>query len=242
MFRYFTPLLILQIFCIYHVYKNKKEYWWIWVILIFPLIGSIIYLYKEFYSKKNVENITEGLKSAINTNYTVSKLEKKLEFSDTVENKIKVADEYVDKGLYENAFELYHSCLKGIFSNDQDLLRKLTKTSYLKEDYDSAITFGICIKRDREFNKSEEKIALAWSYHHTGNQSKARELFSEMDIQFVNYKNRIEFIKFLIEIADSKRAQEISNIILSEINSMDGAERKSKRSVTSEVNDLITKL
>ena len=151
-----------------------------------------------------------------------------------------MADEYVDKGLYENAFELYHSCLKGIFSNDQDLLRKLTKTSYLKEDYDSTITFGICIKRDREFNKSEEKIALAWSYHHTGNQSKARELFSEMDIQFVNYKNRIEFIKFLIEIADSKRAQEISNIILSEINSMDGAERKSKRSVTREVNDLIT--
>lgn len=242
MFRFFTPVLILQVFCIYHAYKNKRESWWIWVILIFPLIGSIIYLYKEFYSKKGVENLAEGVKSSINTNYTVTKLEKELKFSDTVENKIKVANEYVDRGLYDEAFDLYNSCLKGIFSNNQDLLLKLTKTSYLKEDYNSAITFGNNIKKNREFNNSEEKIALAWSYYYTGDDSKANDLFNEMDVQFDNYKHRIEFIKYSIETGDTERAQEISNAVVSEINSMEGAEKRSKRGLLRAIRELNSKL
>tara|TARA_Y100000739_G_scaffold215382_1_gene209972 strand:+ start:1543 stop:2274 length:732 start_codon:yes stop_codon:yes gene_type:complete len=242
MFRLFTPVLILQVFCIYHVYKNKRESWWIWIILIFPLIGSAIYLYKEFYSKKSVENLAEGVKSTINTNYTITKLEKELKFSDTVENKIKVANKYVDIGLYDQAFDLYNSCLKGIFSNDQDLLMKLTKTSYLKEDYVAAIKYGSCIKKSREFNKSEEKIALAWSYHYTEDDSKAKDLFNEMDIQFDNYKHRTEFIKFLIKKDETERIKEISNALISEINSMEGTEKRSKRSILSEIKELNSKL
>ena len=104
MFRFITPLLILQVFCIYHVYKNKREYWWVWLIIFFPLIGCIIYVYKNFYSKKNIENLAEEVKSTTNSNYTIAKLEKELEFSDTIENKVKVADEYVGRGNFERSF------------------------------------------------------------------------------------------------------------------------------------------
>jgi len=138
---------------------------------------------------------------------------------------MKVADENIDRGLYDEAFDLYNSCLKGIFSNNQDLLMKLTKTSYLREDYNSAINFGNCINKNREFNKSGEKIVSAWSYHYTGNDSKAKNLFNEMNIQFDNYKHRIEFIKYSIETGDSHHAQEILNEITSEINSMEGGEK-----------------
>lgn len=238
MLRFVTPLLILQIFCIYHVYKNKREYWWIWVILLFPLIGCGIYLYKTFYSKRNIQNIAEEVKSTINTNYTITKLEKELEFSDTVENKTKVADEYSRRGNYERAFELYESCLKGVFANDQDLILKLTRVSYLKEDYANTVQFGERIKQDRDFNKSEEKIALAWSYHHLGDSPKAESLFAEMNVQFSNYKSRVDFIQFLIETNNNQKAKEIAESVISEINAMEGSERRSKRNFLSQIKGL----
>ncbi|MBL56353.1 MAG: hypothetical protein CMP61_04115 [Flavobacteriales bacterium] len=239
MFRYFTPLLILQIFCIYHVYKNKRAYWWIIVILIFPLIGCALYLYKEFYNKKNIEHLSEGIKSTLNTEYTISKLEKKLAFSDTVENKIKVADEYVDRGLYEEAFQLYSSCLKGVFANDQDLLKKLTKTAFLKEDFQAVITFGECIKKDRNFNKSEEKIALAWAYYHCNDKITSRKLFHEMNTQFTNYTHRIEFVKFLIKIENLNNAKDLAQEIIEEIQSMDLTEKRAKKEILREAKNLI---
>ena len=48
MFRFYTPILILQVFCLYHAYKNKSENWWYFLILMFPLIGSLIYPLQAF--------------------------------------------------------------------------------------------------------------------------------------------------------------------------------------------------
>jgi hypothetical protein len=84
----YYPLIIgLQAFCIYHAYKNNSEQKWFWLIIFFPLIGCIIYLYHHFYSKENVRTISEGIKETVDKNYQTRKLEDKLNFSDSVQNK-----------------------------------------------------------------------------------------------------------------------------------------------------------
>ena len=108
----FYPLeLLLQIFCVYHAYKHSSEQKWYWLIIFFPVFGSLIFLYHHFYSKDTVETISEGIKGVVNKNYQTEKLENKLNFSDSVLNKTNLANKYMDIGEYSSAIQLYESCL-----------------------------------------------------------------------------------------------------------------------------------
>jgi hypothetical protein len=81
-------IIALQAFCIYHLYKNKNEYYWIFIIIFLPVLGSLIYLIVNVYNKRDAEKIQEGLATIINPTKRITDLERKLGFSDTFQNKI----------------------------------------------------------------------------------------------------------------------------------------------------------
>lgn len=107
MYEYFYPLLALQAFCIYHVYKTRQEQKWYWMIIFFPYVGCLIYLYEAFYSRRTVSNLTEGFKQVVNSNYRIEQLEAALRFSNTAKNKMDLAGAYVAIGRNADAITLY---------------------------------------------------------------------------------------------------------------------------------------
>ncbi len=79
MYGFFFPIIImLQVVCLLHAYRNGSDQKWYWLILFYPIIGSIIYLYEHFYSRKNMADLSEGVKGVINSNYEIQKLEKEV--------------------------------------------------------------------------------------------------------------------------------------------------------------------
>lgn len=229
MFRFYTPIILLQAFCLYHAYSKKEEQRWFWIILMLPVIGSLIYLYHTFYNRRDIENLAEEVKGSFVNNYKIDKLEKALVFSNSVTNKIKLADEHLIHGNYERAEYLYESCLNGIYKDDSNLLMNLVKVNYLKKDFDKVIDYGSRITDKTIFNKSEEKVALAWSFHEKGKEVEALQIFEEMDTRFSNYNQRLEFAKYLDKIESSELAIEKIETLLGEIDAMDNYEKKLMR-------------
>ena len=83
MFRFLPIVVIIQGYCLYHAYTNRVYQRWFWFIIIFPLLGSVVYLYHHFYSKRNTAVLSEGLKGIVNSNYEVEKMEKELKLTDS---------------------------------------------------------------------------------------------------------------------------------------------------------------
>lgn len=232
MIRFYSPILILQGFCLYHAYRNSKDWTWIMIILFLPLVGSLIYLYKHFYSRRKIENISEGIKTSFVSNYKIDKLEKELKYSDTVFNKTQLADAHFENNNIERAAELYQSCLESsIHKSDTELLLKVMKTSYMLKDYKTVIKHGKTISKLKEFQNTEEKIALAWSYHYEGDKEMAEKTFQEMDVRFSNYLHRVEYSKFLNETLKKDEGIAILEELLDEIDSMDPQERRQKKDI-----------
>ncbi|MEM6965826.1 MAG: hypothetical protein AAF573_13750 [Bacteroidota bacterium] len=229
MLRFYTPIALLQLFCLYQAYTRNEEQKWFWIIIFFPLIGSLFYLYHTFYSRENIENIAEGVKSNFIDNYKTSKLERELNFSDTFTNKVKLADEYYRSGDYEVAMQLYDSCLEGIYEDDKDLLMKLLRVHYQLKNYDEIIKHGEKIIDDKSFKSSEEVIFLAWAYREKGMTEKAEKLFQSADFRFSNYNQRIEYAKFLEQIGKVQAAKEKLEELLQEIEAMERQERRQKK-------------
>jgi len=226
MFGLFPLVLILQVFCIYHAYTNRADQKWYWIIFFFPFIGSVIYAYDQFYNRRNIDNLAEGVKGVLIENYKIKKLEQQVKFSATYTNKMELADEHLRVGNYDRANELYDSCYVDPYTNDTHLNMSLLKVNYLKENYNNVLEYQDKVRDTQEFRQSEERTAYAWALYHLGEYEKAEDTFKSMDNSYCNYPQRLEYARFLGETKGKESEKLKLDEVLEEINAMDNYERK----------------
>lgn len=231
LFRFYPIVILLYAFCLYHAFTNKADQKWFWIILVFPFFGSVFYLYDTFYRKDKINDLKEEVKSTLVPDYKTNKLEKDLKYTDTVSNRIVLADEYYRKGDYVQALSLYESCNEGLYKDDVHLLLKIIKNSYLLEDYKTVIEYGDKIRLKKEFANSNEKAAYAWALHYENRNDDAERNFEELNISYSNYEARLEYAR-LLDLLDKKReAKSLMEEMIEEIDSMDSYEKKLKKSI-----------
>ncbi len=229
--RFYPIVILLYAFCIYHAFTNKADQKWFWIILVFPFFGSVFYLYDTFYKRDKINDLKEEVKSTLVPDYKTNKLEKHLKYTDTVSNRIILADEYSRKGDFIQALSLYESCNEGLYKDDVHLLLKIIKNSYLLEDYKTAIEYGDKINGKKEFANSNEKAAYAWALHYENRNDDAVKNFEDLNVLYSNYEARLEYARFLGLIDKRSEAKSLMEELIDEIDSMDSYERKLKKSI-----------
>jgi len=234
----YTPVFLLQAFCVYHAYRNNVEQRWYWLILFFPLFGCIIYLVQNLNSASTIKSLEENVKAVVISNYKIEQLEKGMRFSDNFKNKVNLADEYVNVSRYDDAIPLYESCLQGFMSEDPSLRMKLLNAHFMKGDYDAAVRYGNNLKSEKTFKNSEVRVPYAWSVYETGQADLAETIFADMDKSFSNYYHRLEYCKFLLKIEKMELAKEKLSDLIEEFDHVKGPERKLNRDTFRQIKDL----
>jgi hypothetical protein len=234
----YSCVFLLQAFCVYHAYRNNAEQRWYWLILLFPLVGCIIYLIHNFNNPAAIESITENVKEVVVSNYRIDQLEKALKFSDNVKNKTNLADAYAEAGRYQDAIPLYLDCLKGFMADDPSIRMKLLRMHFLNGDHANAIALGGELAAEKGFRNSEERIAYAWALYITGDVDNADTTFADMDRSFTNYNHRLEYCKFLLKADRADAAREKLTELMDEFDQMQSIERRAKKHVLREAKDL----
>ncbi|MBA4056875.1 MAG: hypothetical protein C0490_19330 [Marivirga sp.] len=238
----YTPVLILQAYCLYHAYQNNNIQRWVWLIVFLPAIGCAIYLYHNFYNRNNIETLAEGVKHVVNSNYKLEQLEKAHRLSDNVTTKANLAAGYAMYGRYDDAITLYQECLSGFMADDPPLRMKLLQVYFLKQDYEATITLGYSLQSEKLFQSAEERIAFAWALHLGGKTSEAETQFSAMDRPSSNHKHRLEYCKFLQAINKNDILRQKLVSLMEEFELMKGSERKFNYDIYREARELNSKI
>lgn len=241
-YTYYPLLIIIQVICVLHALRNNVDRKYIFLLILLPLIGAIIYLYTFFYSKEKMSKVSTSVKGIIQPNYELNSLEKEIRVSDTIRNKVALAQQYARKGRLEEAKVLFEEGLNGFNNEDTEVLKALLSINYSLGDYEKAIEYGERIKPDNIFNTSEEKIALAWSYYNIGKLQKAEDCFKEMNLRFSNYSQRIQYVYFLSENSRRVEAIELAEVMIEETDQMEGYEKKDKRKAIQTVRSIYNEL
>ncbi len=242
MFNYYPILLIVQAFCIYHAYKNRVEQKWYYIIFFIPLIGCAIYLYHHFYSKDRLKNASEAAKGVFNSNYEIQKLEKELEFSDSLLNKKKLAHKYVEVGRYEEAIKIYKSCLSGFNAGDVETKMRLLRAYYLDEQFELAVETGNAIQDTHEFKQSDERIAYAWSLYEMGQSDSALKILKSFNQKNTNYKQRLEYARLLLQLGEKEQCAALVEELLNEFKFMERHERRHFQKIKAGIQELSNSL
>lgn len=242
MLRFFTPLLLLQAFCIYHAYRNHADQRWYWFILLFPGIGSAFYLFHHFYNRSNLNSISETVKEVVYSNYRIEQLEKAYRFSDNLKNRINLADAYVEYQRYNDAIKLYQESLDGIMADDVDIKMKLLNACFLNADYAQTIILGNQLEGEKSFRNSDYRVYYAWAQHLNGQTENAEKIFNDLNKPLTNFKQRAEYSKYLIGTSKTKEAKDLLTTLNEEFEFMRGPEKKHHRETIREVKELYSRL
>lgn len=126
---YAWPVIVAaQIACAVHVLKTGRPYWWLWIIIAFPLIGLAAYVYLEVrptFGKVSWHALLWRLKSQ---SERIAILEHELEESTTIRNRLALADELHAAGQYDRECTVLSEGLRGAFKDDPHLLMRLTES------------------------------------------------------------------------------------------------------------------
>lgn len=165
---YYYFIIAFQAFCIYHAYKNKNNYYWYFIIFFIPLIGCIIYLLTQVINKSDVTNSIEEITTIINPTKKIKDLKKALEFSNTFQNRINLADAHSQNRDYNNAILQYEKALESNFKDEPFTLNKLIKCYFETKHFDKVIEYSKKINLEKEFKDTiyfyglalEQKVSL----------------------------------------------------------------------------------
>lgn len=116
---------IIQIALVVHVLRTGRPYWWILILFIAPFIGGVAYVVVELLPGFHTP---EGWWEAIKPRrWRIAGLREELEESETVTNRLKLADALFEAGEVKGAHAIASECLKGIFQNDPQTLVDVAK-------------------------------------------------------------------------------------------------------------------
>lgn len=229
--------IALQVFCIYHAYKNSNAYYWYFIIFFLPLIGGIIYLFTQVINKQDVVNITDEITTIINPTKKIKELEKELEFANTFQSKINLANAYLEIKDFANAIIYFEKALEGNFKEDPYTINKLVHCYFETSNFDKVIANATKIDINKDFKESIYFYGLA--LEQKGLFEEAEIELQKVDKRYSNYPERLAFSKFLIRRNKKEAAKEVLTELTEEIISMASKNKKNYNTILVEAQKLL---
>ena len=227
--------IALQAYCIYHLFKNRNPYYWVFAILFLPVIGSLIYLITQVYNTRDAEKIQNDIVSIINPTKKVRDLEKRLEFAETYQNQVNLADAYLEIKDYQNAIALYEKALEDHLQNDVFVIKQLIEALYMVANYEAVITYAEKIAMQSDFKKSRAQFLYGLALEKLGKFDEAEENLRQIDTRYSFYEERLILANFLMSRNKNDDAKEIIEELYSESQYMTNQNKKLNRLTIAEV-------
>ena len=236
---YFYFIVALQAYCIYHAYKNRKPYYWYFLVFFLPVLGSLIYIITQVYNQKDAEKIQSELTSIINPTGKLKDLEGKLEFSDTYSNRIELADAYTQHMDMPNAILNFKKTLEDTVQDDLYARQQLVLCYFQLKAYSEVIEQAEIIKDKLEFIGSKQQFCYGLALKEQNRLEEAEIQLKQIDRPYSNYAERLELAKLYLETDRQTEGEDLLNEIYSESQNMTKTNKSLYRATIAEVEKLL---
>ncbi|SFD16756.1 hypothetical protein [Algibacter pectinivorans] len=239
---YYYLIIALQAYCLYHLYTNRNAFYWWFIILFLGPIGCAIYLLTQVYNKRDAEKITENLAHVINPSKKITDLENRLEFSDSYQNRVNLADAYLEIKDFDKAIAQYQEALKDTSQNNSYVTKQLIEAYFNIQDFNQVVFYAETIKNHSEFKKSRTQFLYGLALEQLGKLEAAEANLRTIDVRYSFYEERLILAKFLISNQKTEDAKAILNAISTESSHMTKQNQKLYRTTILEVEKLLKEL
>jgi hypothetical protein len=232
------PLFILSglvsLALIVHCIKTGRNRTWVYVLVLLPVGGSLIYIGAEILpdllSSRGGRRTLRGLRSTLDPEGDLRKLENEVKITGDVHSRQRYADELVRLGRAKEAVDVYQSCLTGLFASDPKLLLGYAQTQFAAGDAGGARrTLDDLIQKNPEFKSADGHLLYARALEAEGNSEKALSEFAAIAAYYPGAEAAVRYAKLLNRQGQRPLAREVLDGLLERAKYAPAHYRKAQR-------------
>jgi len=208
--------VIIQACFIVHVFRNHRPYWWAFIILSAPIIGCLVYYFIEVFpgtqEARKAEKLARAIGKRMGGDQEFARRVEEVEICGSIDNKLALARDCMERALYDDAVRLYRGCMQGLYADDLNLLLGLATALVEKQDYrDAHRTLQQLRTKDAQFKPNEVALLQARTLEGLGDDAGALQAYQALLPVYVGLEARYRHGLLLKKIGradDARRAFE----------------------------------
>ncbi|WP_370907805.1 tetratricopeptide repeat protein [Chitinophaga sp. RCC_12] len=161
--------------------KSGRSREWLFFILFIPVIGVVVYFIREILPDITNGSFGENLLRTLWPNGRIREWEKRVRISDTVTNKMQLADAYAQQKQYDKAIALTQECAN-TFTKDPGIILQLARLQFLNGQYAASIVSFDKMNTFKgvRMSKAEDELMYARALEQTMETARAEEEYQKI--------------------------------------------------------------
>ena len=196
------PLVLIQIMCGIHAVRTGQERYWLYIIIGLPGLGCVIYflaiVVPDLFASRDGQRLVRHAHDKIDPQRHLRILRDDLSVAETSQNHVRLADELVRLGQFEEAVEHYEKALTSIFLHDPDIMLKLaTALFYCNEPERCLQTLDAIMQFNPDFQSQDGHLLYAKALVVKGNLIKAEDEYQVLVGYYTGPEARFNYYQLL---------------------------------------------
>ena len=207
--------VLVQVYFAVHAVRTGRERQWLFIIVIFPGVGSLIYFLSEYLPDMKQAARIRKRTAPTNSPKHLRYLQDQVEITPSVKNKKTLAEAYVHSGMFEKAILLFEDCLQGLHEKDPFILEGLCCAHFFIGDFETAKIRLLELKKWRgDATHNDFDLLLARAYEELGETDAAMEEYSRLARYFSGAEAPCRYAMLLKRIGKGEAAKTIFSKIV----------------------------
>ncbi len=207
-------VLLIQFCFALHALKSGRPYWWMFVIMAFPVMGCLAYYFIEVFpgsrEHRKARKAARALSRALQPDAELKKRAEELGICGSLDNRMALAAECMGHRMFAEAARLYESCHAGAYASDGAILFGLARAAVEGGDWAKGAQAIARLKAAAPKQRPLEVRLLEARLHEgRGEYDAALALYREILPAFVGLEARYRYGRLLLRLGRRDAAMEI---------------------------------
>lgn len=209
--------VLLALFFAVHAVRSGREMYWLFLLFIFPLLGSVVYAFAvwlpEQRSSRALRVVTRAAGNLLNPGHELREARQALEASDTPAQHLRLADALLDMGQAEQALEHYTQSRRGVHADDPEVeVRHAQAMLEAGQPEAARQLLEQLIQRRPDFRSPRGHLTYARAVAGCGDRSLAREEFEAVIEGYAGLEARARYAEALLEWGELEEAVKAASV------------------------------
>lgn len=208
--------VLVALFFAVHAIRSRQQMYWLMILFIFPLLGSVVYFFGVYLPDSRLERgarrAVTGAVKALDPTRELREAQAAFDFTPTAQNQMRLAAAQLDAGDAHGATATYEACLQGAFAQDPDIRFGAARANLESGRYSEALShLGKLREASPNFRPEQASLLTARALAGAGRQDEARAEFEAAVERFGSFEARAEFAIWAAGAREYQLAHRLQN-------------------------------
>ena len=211
-------LAVIQFSFAFHALRTGRGPRWIMIIILAPVIGCIAYYFIEVFPNsredRQLRRAVRDIAKSLNPDGELKRRTEEAATNASVDNRAALADECLEKGMFDEAIRLYEGCLEGPHANDARILFACARARFYNGEPRAAEEILARLEKAHpKFRRDEARLLHARVLEALGDTQGALAIYAELRDRYAGFEAKYRYAVLLAREGRAREARELYDFI-----------------------------